>query len=98
MSRLVVGGGAPPGTGGGGAAAVGPNRPQYFATRQSKVGFPIFTWEDLAGWILRCDHFFAVDLTPEEAKVRLVIINFEGRTLQWYKNWVQYQERAMATP
>ncbi|XP_042058175.1 uncharacterized protein LOC121802553 [Salvia splendens] len=73
-------------------------RQQYFATRQSKVGFPIFSGEDLPGWILRCDHFFAVDLTPDEAKVRLAVINFEGRALQWFQNWAKYQDRAMATP
>ncbi|XP_042059529.1 uncharacterized protein LOC121804042 [Salvia splendens] len=74
------------------------HRQQYFATRQSKVGFPIFTGEDLAGWILRCDHFFAVDLTPEDSKVRLAVINFEGRALQWFQNWAKYQDRAMSTP
>ncbi|XP_042027248.1 uncharacterized protein LOC121774436 [Salvia splendens] len=73
-------------------------RQQYFATRQSKVGFPIFNGEDLTGWILRCDHFFAVDLTPEESKVRLAVINFEGRALQWFQNWAKYQDRAMTTP
>ncbi|XP_042038066.1 uncharacterized protein LOC121783946 [Salvia splendens] len=83
------------GVGGGG----GPQqRQQYFATRQSKVGFPIFAGEDLAGWILRCDHFFAVDLIPEDSKVRLAVINFEGRALQWFQNWSKYQDRAMTTP
>lgn len=47
---------------------------------------------------MRCDHFFIVDLTPKEAKVRLAIINFEGRAIQWYKNWSTYQEFPMATP
>ncbi|XP_042059609.1 uncharacterized protein LOC121804134 [Salvia splendens] len=74
------------------------HRQQYFATRQSKVGFSIFNGEDLTGWILRCDHFFAVDLTPEESKVRLAVINFEGRALQWFQNWAKYQDRAMTTP
>ncbi|XP_042051546.1 uncharacterized protein LOC121796836 [Salvia splendens] len=83
------------GIGGGG----GPQqRQQYFATRQSKVGFPIFAGEDLAGWILHCDHFFAVDLTPEDYKVCLAVINFEGRALQWFQNWSKYQDRAMSTP
>ncbi|KAL1536412.1 hypothetical protein AAHA92_29071 [Salvia divinorum] len=71
--------------------------PQYFATRQSKVGFPVFSGEDLAGWLLRCDHFFTVDLTPEDSKVRLAVINFEGRALQWFQNWTKYH-LPMATP
>ena len=82
--------------GGGGGFQARPQ--QYFATRQSKVGFPIFSGEDLTGWILRCDHFFAVDLTPEDAKVRLAIINLEGRALQWFHNWAKYQEVPTATP
>lgn len=52
----------------------------------------------MAGWLLRCDHFFAVDLTPDEAKVRLAVINFEGRALQWFRNWSKYQENVTATP
>ncbi|XP_042013895.1 uncharacterized protein LOC121762165 [Salvia splendens] len=88
------GGGAPAGQYAGGPQP----RQQYFATRQSKVGFLIFFGEDLAGWILRCDHFFTVDLTPEESKVRLVVINFEGRALQWFQNWSKYQDQSMSTP
>ena len=97
MTRMLApgGGGAPYG---GGAPIGGPTRAPYFATRQLKVGFPIFLGEDLAGWILRCDHFFTVDLTPEEAKVRLAVINFEGRALQWFQNWSKYQDLPMATP
>ncbi|XP_042059320.1 uncharacterized protein LOC121803777 [Salvia splendens] len=75
-----------------------PHRQQYFATRQSKVGFPIFNGEDLTGWILRCDHFFEVDLTPDESKVRLAVINFEGRALQWFQNWAKYHDRPMNSP
>ncbi|XP_042054806.1 uncharacterized protein LOC121799484 [Salvia splendens] len=95
MSRFV-----PPPNGAQNAQFVGGAQPrqQYFATRQSKVGFPIFNGEDLPGWILRCDHFFEVDLTPDESKVRLAVINYEGRALQWFQNWAKYQDRAMTTP
>lgn len=99
MTRfMATGGGGAAQPGGNGGFPARPQHQQYFATRQSKVGFPIFTDEDLAGWILRCGHFFAVDLTPEEAKVRLAIINFEGRALQWFNNWAKYQEVPTATP
>lgn len=40
---------------------------------------------------------FSRDLTPEESKVRLVVINFEGRALQWFQDWFKYQDHAMAT-
>ena len=97
MARfMATGGGGVAHQGGGGGFQARPQ--QYFATRQSKVGFPIFSGEDLTGWILRCDHFFAVDLTPEDAKVRLAIINLEGRALQWFHNWAKYQEVPTATP
>ena len=88
MNRLLAtgGGGGAPLAGGG-----GPPRMPYFATRQSKVGFPIFSREDLTGWIMRCDHFFTVDLTPDESKVRLAVINFKGRALQWFQNCSKYR-------
>ena len=97
MSRFVAPGGGVVPPAGGGVGFQG-RQQQYFATRQCKVGFPIFSGEDLQGWIMRCDHFFTVDLTPEDSKVRLAIINLEGRALQWYKNWSTYQELPMATP
>ena len=67
------------------------NRSQYFSTRQSKVDFPHFNGDDLNGWLYRCQQFFEVDGTPEEAKVKLAAINLEGRALQWHQNWTKYK-------
>ena len=66
-------------------------RNQYFSTRQTKVDFPRFNGEDLNGWIYRCQQFFDVDGTPPESKVKLAVINLEGRTLQWHQNWRKYK-------
>ena len=66
-------------------------RNQYFSTRQTKVDFPRFNGEDLNGWIYRCQQFFDVDGTPPESKVKLAVINLEGRALQWHQNWRKYK-------
>ena len=68
------------------------NRSQYFSTRQSKVDFLHFNGDDLNGWLYRCQQFFEVDGTPEEAKVKLAAINLEGRALQWHQNWTKYKQ------
>ena len=54
-------------------------RANYFATKQAKVDFPCFSRNDLNGWLFRCQHFFEIDQTPEEMKVKLAAINLEGR-------------------
>ncbi|KAL1563387.1 hypothetical protein AAHA92_05859 [Salvia divinorum] len=59
-------------------------RPQYFATRQSKGEFPVFSGNNLNEWIFRCQHYFTVDQMPEDARVQLVLNHLEGRALQWH--------------
>ena len=60
----------------------GHNRGFYLATRYSKVDFLCFDGSDINGWVFRCQHFFEVDQTPAEMKVKLAIINLEGMALQ----------------
>ena len=68
------------------------NRNSYFTTRQAKVDFPRFDGNDLNGWLFRCQHFFDVDRTPTEVRVKLAAINLEGRALQWHQNWTKFNK------
>ena len=82
-----------PGSGQGGDTQMGETqrRTQYFATRQTKVDFLQFSRDDLYGWLYKWHHFFEVDHTPPEARVRLAAINLSGRALQWHQNWMRYK-------
>ena len=71
-------------------------RVNYLATRQAKVDFPRFSGNDLNGWLFRCQHFFEIDQTPEEMKVKLAAMNLEGRALQWHQNWIRFKKGAEA--
>ena len=48
--------------------------------------------------MFKCHHFFEVDQTPEELKVKLESINLEGRALHWHQNWVKFKKRNKAVP
>nr|CAD1821649.1 unnamed protein product [Ananas comosus var. bracteatus] len=56
-----------------------------FAPRFTKIEFPRFDGEDLKGWMYRCEQFFEIDGTAEDAKVKLAAIHLEGRALQWHQ-------------
>ncbi|XP_020080220.1 uncharacterized protein LOC109703897 [Ananas comosus] len=59
-------------------------RSQIFP-RFTKIEFPRFDGEDLKGWLYRCEQFFEIDGTAEDAKVKLATIHLEGRALQWHQ-------------
>lgn len=50
--------------------------------RTGRLYFPKFNGEEVEGWIIRCNHFFAVDRTTNNAKVPYAVINLEGATLE----------------
>ena len=56
------------------------------------MDFPHFDGNDLNGWLFRCQHFFDVDRTPTEVRVKLVAINLEGRALRWHQNWTKFNK------
>ena len=68
------------------------NRNSYFATRHTKVDFPRFAGVDLNGWLFICQHFFEVDQTPMDVRVKLAAINLEGKALQWHQNWTKFKK------
>ncbi|XP_019451750.1 PREDICTED: uncharacterized protein LOC109353842 [Lupinus angustifolius] len=38
---------------------------------------------------LQCETYFLIDNTPEEVKVKLAVVHFEGRALQWHHAFVK---------
>ncbi|XP_028214991.1 uncharacterized protein LOC114397062 [Glycine soja] len=55
----------------------------------ARLNFPRFNGKGVKNWIIRCDTFFSVDQTPEEYKVRLAVVHFEGKALQWHSAYVK---------
>ncbi|KAJ0935794.1 hypothetical protein HanRHA438_Chr03g0123541 [Helianthus annuus] len=52
--------------------------------RLGKIEFPKFNGSEVEDWVCRCEHFFDVDDTPENFKVRFAPINLEGKTMKWH--------------
>ncbi|KAM0053973.1 putative nucleotidyltransferase, Ribonuclease H [Helianthus debilis subsp. tardiflorus] len=71
----------------------GGNHSEQRLVRTGRLDFPKFNGEEVEGWIIRCNHFFAVDKTPENAKVHYAIINLEGAALEWHQGYVDSQNR-----
>ncbi|XP_076890181.1 uncharacterized protein LOC143541176 [Bidens hawaiensis] len=57
--------------------------------RIGKVEFPKFSGEDVEGWVYRCEHFFALDETPDETKLRCAAVHLEGDALQWHRAFLK---------
>lgn len=49
------------------------------ASRFTKIEFPMFDDDDLEGRLFRCERFFQIDFTLENAKIKLASIHMEGR-------------------
>nr|CAD1823577.1 unnamed protein product [Ananas comosus var. bracteatus] len=59
------------------------------SSRFTKVEFPRFNGMDLKGWVYRCEQFFEIDGTEEDAKVKLATIHLESRALQWHQVYMK---------
>ena len=53
------------------------------------IKFTKFDGDDLDGWIFQSNQFFEIDQTPEDAKVKIVVIHLEGKALQWHQNFTR---------
>ncbi|PKI34771.1 hypothetical protein CRG98_044838, partial [Punica granatum] len=57
--------------------------------RIGKLEFPRFCGDGVREWLYRCEQFFEVDETPDNVKLKLVVIHLEGRALQWHQSYVR---------
>ncbi|KAD2394077.1 hypothetical protein E3N88_41054 [Mikania micrantha] len=80
-----------PNTGGSGGGLFGdPNeRGGNMPMRIGKVEFPKFSGEGVEAWIYRCEHFFAIDETPDNMKLRYAVIHLEGPAIQWHQAFMK---------
>lgn len=62
-----------------------------------KLDFPKFNDEDVVGWIYRCNHYFKVDVVPDELKVDLATIHLDGDALLWHQSYMKMKDVQGAT-
>ncbi|OMO90078.1 Retrotransposon gag protein [Corchorus olitorius] len=58
-------------------------------TKHSKLQCPRFNGEDFLGWKIKIDQFFEADETEERNKVRIAMMHFDGRALQWHQRFMK---------
>ena len=61
----------------------------YYIKWGLKVEFPCFMGNDLQNWFYRCENFFDLAGTLEDAKVKIAIIHLDNVDLHWYQNQVK---------
>jgi len=50
-----------------------------------KVEFPKFSSEDAMQWLYKAERYFRVYSIPEEQKVSLASLQFDGKELAWFQ-------------
>ncbi|KAL4341195.1 hypothetical protein GQ457_08G021940 [Hibiscus cannabinus] len=46
---------------------------------------PRFDGTDFRGWLSKLEQFLEAERVPEESRIRLVMLNLEGKALQWHQ-------------
>ena len=64
-------------------------------TRLTKIDFPKFDGSNIKEWFTKADEFFAIDNTPNEAKVGIASMHFEGEASTWHQAVRQEDEEAV---
>ncbi|XP_076943402.1 uncharacterized protein LOC143613629 [Bidens hawaiensis] len=71
-------------------------RVNYRQMRVGKVDFPKFNADNVDGWIHRCEHFFIIDETPDNEKLRCAVIHLEGDAIEWHKAFMKILRGSVA--
>ncbi|KAG7585117.1 Retrotransposon gag domain [Arabidopsis thaliana x Arabidopsis arenosa] len=67
-----------------------PNQNPYTAvTRLGKIDFPRFHGDDVMEWLFKAEQFFEMDFTPDEMKVRMSSVHFDGVAGKWHQSLFQ---------
>nr|GEX19165.1 putative mitochondrial protein [Tanacetum cinerariifolium] len=64
--------------------------------RIGKIEFPKFLGDDVEGWVYRCEHFFAMDETPEGMKLRCAVVYLNGDALKWHRAYLRTHNAIVA--
>ena len=59
--------------------------------KHRRLDCPRFDGENFTGWLMKLEQFFEAERIPVEAKVRTVMMQLEGRALQWHQHYVRSQ-------
>nr|GEY38514.1 hypothetical protein [Tanacetum cinerariifolium] len=87
------------GEGGGSGSAFNTNGVDSRNNRSLRIGkidFPKFSGDDVEGWVYRCEHFNAMDETPEGMKLRYAVVHLEGDALQWHRAYLRTRNATVA--
>lgn len=57
--------------------------------RIERLDFRRFSGVDMESWIFQCEHYFEVDITPEDAKLKVVVIHLDGEAFQWQQGYIR---------
>lgn len=63
-------------------------------TRLTKIDFPRFDGVKYKEWLGKAEQFFAIDNTPEEKKVGVASMHFDGEASTWHLALMQEDEEA----
>ncbi|OMP08461.1 hypothetical protein COLO4_06448 [Corchorus olitorius] len=61
-------------------------------TKHAKLECPKFDGSDFIGWHHRILQFFEADSTPEDTRIRTIMMHLEGTTIQWHLNYMRVAE------
>lgn len=64
-------------------------------TRLTKIDFPRFDGGKINEWFSKAEEFFTIDNTPEEAKVGIASMHFDGDASTWHQDLRQEDEEAV---
>lgn len=57
-------------------------------TKSNKLEFPTFNGEDLRNWLIKVQHFFYLDLTPINCRVRVATCNLRTEPYATYFDYM----------
>ncbi|MBA0877176.1 hypothetical protein Goshw_026752 [Gossypium schwendimanii] len=66
--------------------------PSYVAgvsTKTSRLECPKFDGDDFRGWWTKLEQYFEAEGIPDGSKVRMAMLNLEGRALEWHHFYSQ---------
>ncbi|KAG7575531.1 Retrotransposon gag domain [Arabidopsis thaliana x Arabidopsis arenosa] len=64
----------------------GPQASYAGITRIGKVDFPRFDGNQARDWLFQVEEFFEVDHTPQDMKVKMAAIHFNGKAATWHRS------------
>ncbi|CAL9216017.1 unnamed protein product [Arabidopsis halleri] len=67
-------------------ARSGPQSHYSGVTRLAKLDFPRFGGDRVRDWLFKVEQFFSLDCTPDDFKVRMCSIHFDGPAEAWHQS------------